>query len=44
MTDLVEIGDYVSSCFPKEFPVMELFQKQYKENIEKYIVPYFDRI
>lgn len=23
---------------------MEVFQKEYKENIEKYIVPYFDRI
>jgi hypothetical protein len=44
MTDLVEIGDYVAPCFSKEFPIMELFQKAYKENIEKYIVPYFDRI
>ncbi len=30
MTDLVEIGDYVATCFPKEFPIMEIYQKQYK--------------
>lgn len=43
-TDLVEISDYVEKCFPKDFPIMELYQQQYQLNIEKHIVPYFELI
>lgn len=43
-TDLVNVGDYVVPLFPKSFPIMEIYQKQYQENIEKHIFPYFDEI
>lgn len=43
-TDLVDISDYVEPCFPKDFPIMQIFQKQYQDNIEKHIIPFFDQI
>lgn len=40
-TDLVDISDHVEKCFPKDFPIMEIFQCQYQANIEKHVVPFF---
>lgn len=31
--DLIDINDYVQPCFPKEFPIMELYQEEYQRNI-----------
>ena len=43
-TDLVEISDYVEKCFPKDFPVMDIYQQQYQANIEKHVLPFFELI
>lgn len=42
--DLIDVNDYVQPCFPKEFPIMELYQTEYQRNIEAIIFPYFDQI
>lgn len=42
--DLIDVNDYVQPWFPKEFPIMELFQSEYQRNIEGIIFPYFDQI
>lgn len=31
--DLVDVNDYVVPCFPKEFPIMEIYQKTYQQHI-----------
>jgi hypothetical protein len=40
----VDANDYVVPCFPKEFPIMEIYQKTYQHHIETEIIPYFDQI
>jgi hypothetical protein len=42
--DLVDVNDYVLPCFPKEFPIMEIYQTAYQHHIETQIFPYFDQI
>lgn len=29
-TDLVEVADYIVPCFPKDFPIMDIYQRQYQ--------------
>jgi exocyst complex component 3 len=39
-TDLILVLDHTVKCFPKHYEVFDLFESQYKLNIEKRIMPF----
>lgn len=41
-SDLILTLDHVVKCFPKNYEIFNVFEEQYKMNIEKRIMPFLD--
>lgn len=39
VSDLIAIQDHVAKCFPEEMEIFKIYEKGYRENIEKRVMP-----
>lgn len=40
--DLILVLDHTVKCFPKHYNIFDVFEEQYRLNIEKRIIPFLD--
>lgn len=40
--DLILVLDHTVKCFPKHYEIFDVFEKRYKFNIEKRILPFLE--
>jgi len=43
VTDLLTVIENVAPCFPKEFEIVRLFERKYKENVEQLVFPFLEK-
>jgi len=42
VNDLLIVIENLAPCFPQEYEIVQLYERKYKENVERLVLPFLD--